>query len=116
MSPKVRSSPSLVFSFLRPLVFSCAVIIVAAWICTIAFYVRPGWLGALASYGIYWEYAAGPTTFYVLPGLSIATGVCAVIGTRLKNHSTSRLCAVALACAIIGLVTTLVIPILEPAW
>ncbi len=89
------------FSFLRALVLVCAAVLAAAWICTIAFYVRPGWFRAVASYGIYWNYAMPLTVLYVLPGLSIA--ICAFACLGKQSHA--RLRILALICAIAGLIT-----------
>jgi hypothetical protein len=70
----------------------------------------------MASYGIYWRYAMRPTVLHLLPGLSIAICVFALVGECLEKQSHGGFRKVGLVCAIVGLITALVIPILEPAW
>ena len=116
MSLTPTSRQSWFFSLFRAVVIVFIVVLVAAWICTFAFYVRPAWLRGIASYGIYWRYSVDVTVHYVILGLSIATGVLAVIGERLEKQSHARFRIVALVCAIVGLITAMVIPMLEPMW
>jgi hypothetical protein len=108
------SKSSCVFSIFRPLVVLCVVVLVLAWFCTLAFYVRAAWLIGIASYGIYWRYVM-PATVDVLVGLSVAICAFAVIAEALEKPQ-GRLRIVALVCAILGLITAILIPILEPAW
>jgi hypothetical protein len=108
--------PSWVFSFFRPLVVVGVVVLVVTWFCTLAFYVRPAWLSGIASYGIYWRHAMPPTVHYVLVGLWVAMCVFAGVGECIARQAHGRLRIVALVCAIVGLITAMVIPILEPAW
>jgi hypothetical protein len=117
MSLMPTSRQSWVFSFLRPLVVVLVVMLAVAWICTLVFYVRPAWFSGIVSYGIYWRYAMHPTVDYALVGLSVAIGIVAMVGECIAKQSHGRLRSiVALVCAIFGVVTALVIPILEPAW
>ena len=109
------SGSSWVFSFFRPLAVVCVVVLVVAWFCTLAFYIRPAWLSGIASYGIYWRYAMPSTVHYVLVGLSVAICVFALVGECIEKQSHGRR-IVALVCASVGLITAIVIPILEPAW
>ena len=99
------------FSFLRALVLVCVVVLGTAWVCTVAFYVRPAWLRTTASYGIYWNHAMPAIVLYVLPALSIA--ICVFACLEKQSHRRFRI--MALGCAIVGLITAMVIPILEPA-
>jgi hypothetical protein len=110
------SRQNWVFSVLRPLIVVCVVVLVVAWFCTLAFYVRPAWLSGIASYGIYWRYAMPTTVHYLLVGLSVAICAFAVAGEFMEKKSHGRLRIVAVVCVIVGLITAIVIPILEPAW
>jgi len=56
------------------------------------------------------------TMHYMIVGLSVAVCAFAMVGEFIAKQSHGRLRLVAVVCAIVGLITAILIPILEPAW
>ena len=116
MPPLPTSRQNWIFSILRSLIVVSVFVLVLAWFCALAFYVRPAWLRGIASYGIYWRYAMPLTVHYVIVGLSVAVCAFAIVDELIAKQSRRWLRVVAVVCVIVGLITTVLIPILEPAW